>query len=201
MSSMIRQVYETLKTESRNGDFVYLVNRDIEELKLELSETDIKNTTKQEWKKFVNEKVSEACLRDLTLENNNKTKTKHIVFENLKMREYLKQNVNISLSKTIFSTRSGTLDIKAWNSWNYENTLCVMCKLWEENFQHFMTCSSYGNNPLQIHWSNMFENNMEDQVILAKDIKRRQFLRKRKQEEDSLPPILAPMLQTSVEHQ
>ena len=94
-----------------------------------------------------------------------------------------------------------TVDIKAWNRLNYENIICVMCKLWDENFQHFMTCSSYGNNPLEIHWSKMFEDNMEEQVILAKDIKRRQFLRKRKQEEDGLPPIQAPMLQTSVELQ
>ena len=88
-----------IKIERINYDFVNLVKRDIEELKLELSETDIKNTTKQEWKKFVNEKVSEACLRVLTLENTSKTKTKHIVFENLKMREYLKLDFYISLSK------------------------------------------------------------------------------------------------------
>ena len=79
--------------------------------------------------------------------------------------------------------------------------LCGKGKLWKENFQHFMTCSSYGNNPLQIYGSKMFEKNMEDQVVLAKDIRRRQFLRKRKQEEDGLPPILAPMLQTSGELQ
>ena len=201
MNSLIRQVYETLKTESRHGDFVDLVKKDIEELKLNLLESDIQNTTKIEWKKYVNEKVSEACLLALNAENSSKTKTKHIVFENLEMREYLKQNVNISLSKTIFSARSGTLDIKSWNSWNYENVLCVMCNKWEENLQHFMTCSSYGNNPLQIHWSKLFENNVKDQVSIAKDIKRRQFLRKRRLEEDGLPQIMAPMLQTSVELQ
>ena len=57
------QVYETLKTESKYGDFVDLVlKKGIEELKLNLLESDIQNTTKIEWKKYVNEKVSEACL-------------------------------------------------------------------------------------------------------------------------------------------
>ena len=197
MGSMIRQVYEALKTESRNGDFVNLVKKDMDELDIQLSEEDIKNTTKLVWKNFVNEKVVEECLRFLTEENSEKSKTTHITFESLEMREYLRQNNNIFISKTIFSARSGTLDIKEWNSWNYKDKLCVMCKLWEENFKHFMTCSAYGNNPLVIHWSEIFGNDADKQVTIAKDIKRRQFLRKRKQEEVGLPPTLAPMLQKS----
>ena len=73
-----------------------------------------------------------------------KSKTKHIKFENLLMSEYLKCNKSTTLSKTIFSVRAGTLDIKIWNSWNYENTLCVMCEMFEETIEHFMTCKTYG---------------------------------------------------------
>jgi hypothetical protein len=60
---MIRQVYEALKTESRNGDFVNLVKKDMDELDIGLSEEDIQNTTKLEWKNFVNKKVVKECLR------------------------------------------------------------------------------------------------------------------------------------------
>ena len=77
-----------------------------------------------------------------------------------------------------------------------------MCKLWEENFKHFMTFSACGNNPLTIHWSEIFGNDANERVTIAKDNKRRQYIRKRKQEEVGLPPTLAPMLQnTSVELQ
>ena len=110
-----------------------------DELDIGLSEEDIQNTTKLEWKNFVNKKVVEECLRFLTEENSEKTKTKHITLDSLEMREYLRQNKNIFMSKTIFSARSGTLDIKEWNSWNHQDKLCIMCKLWEENFKHFMT--------------------------------------------------------------
>ena len=48
--SMIRKVYEALKSESRKGDFVYLVQKDIEAIKKDLSEEEIKNTSKYEWK-------------------------------------------------------------------------------------------------------------------------------------------------------
>ena len=69
--------------------------------------------------------------------------------------------------------------------------------MWEENLKHLMTCSAYGNNPLNIHWSEIFGNDVDKQVTIAKDIKRRQYLKKRKQEEVGLPPTLAPMLQNS----
>ena len=39
---MIRQVYEALKSDSRKGDFVYLVEKDIEDIKIDLSEEEIK---------------------------------------------------------------------------------------------------------------------------------------------------------------
>ena len=72
-----------MKAESRYGDFVNLVKKDIEELKLNL-------LTKIDWKKYVNEKVSKACLLAVDAENSSKTITKHIIIENLEMREYLK---------------------------------------------------------------------------------------------------------------
>ena len=99
----------------------------------------------------------------------------------------------------IFSVRSGTLDLKIWNDWKYNDTLCVMCQLSEEDFQHFITCEAYGNEPLEINWQEIFGNNVFNQNIVAKEVKSRHKLRKEKLEEDGLPQILAPMLHTSVE--
>ena len=64
---------------------------------------------------------------------------------------------------------------KMMNSWTYENVLCMMCNMWEENVQHFITYSSYGNISLNIHWSHMLEKNPREQVNIAKDIKRKHF--------------------------
>ena len=111
------------------------------------------------------------------------------------MSQYLSQNRNTFLSKPIFSVRSGTLDIKVWNGWNYENNLCVMCSLSEEIFEHLMTCKAYGKVIWEVHWKNIFVNNMENQIIVAKEVNRRQYLRKKRIYEVGLPPILAPLLQ------
>ena len=75
------------------------------------------------------------------------------------MSPYLTQNKNASLSKMIFVLRSGTLDIKVWNEWNYEDSLCVMCSLVEENIKHFMTCSTYGEVAWEINFKEIFLNN------------------------------------------
>ena len=49
---MIRKVDKALKSESRKGDFVDQVQKDIEDIKIDLSEEDIKNTSIYEWEKY-----------------------------------------------------------------------------------------------------------------------------------------------------
>ena len=168
MDSLIRKVYEVLKTDSRKGDFVDLVNQDIIDNEIDLTEAEIQETSKLQWKMYVKRKVEETAFKSLVSDNLEKSKTKHIKFTSLEMSPYLAQNRNTSLSKTIFSVRSGTLDIKVWNAWNYDNNLCVMCSLTEENIEHFMTCRAYGKVAWEVNWKLIFENNVEQQNKVAK---------------------------------
>ena len=46
-----KQVYETLKLDSRKGDFVYLIKQDMEDLDLDVTEEEIQICTKIQWKK------------------------------------------------------------------------------------------------------------------------------------------------------
>ena len=85
---------------------------------------------------------------ELIKDNNTKEKTKNIEFASLEMSEYLKENKKTHLSKIIFSLRSGTLDINKWNSWKYNDNLCVMCDIKEENITHFLECSKYGKEKI-----------------------------------------------------
>ena len=68
------------------------------------------------------------------------------------MREFLVQNRNTDLSKIIFSVRSGSFDIKTLTEWKYDKFICFMCDSWEETFQHFMCCLSYGKPFIEIDW-------------------------------------------------
>ena len=89
-------------------------------------------------------------------------------------------NRSTSLSKLIFSIRSGTLDIKSWNKWNYGDNLCEMCELKEETLEHLMICPEYGER--ENNWRDIYGNNPEKQTHIAKIVKKRLETRKNKQE-------------------
>ena len=62
MDTMLRQVFEALKEDTRNGDVVSLTNRDKIELEIYITDEDIAQISKVSWKKFVREKVKETAL-------------------------------------------------------------------------------------------------------------------------------------------
>ena len=95
-TSMIRKVYDELKSDSRIGDSVDLVQKYMEDIRIDLSEEEIGSASKLEWKKYVKDKVNEAALEYLTNINSNKSKTKHIQFHTLRLCDYLLQNKNTS---------------------------------------------------------------------------------------------------------
>ena len=175
--SMIRQVFETLKSESRYGDFVYLTNRDKIDLDIELVEQEIEAMSKRKWKIFLKEKTRKAALSYLVNENNNKDKTKAIKFEKLEMSQYLKENSSSSLSQTIFSIRSKTLDIKEFLPWKYSDTDCVKCEKFPETMTHFATCLEYKTEE-EKHWEDIFINNPVRQKEIGMIIQKRMEIRK-----------------------
>ena len=68
-SSMIRQVYEALKVDSRKGDFVNLIKKDFEDLNIDITEEDIILLKKIEWKKYINKIVKENAFEYLVKED------------------------------------------------------------------------------------------------------------------------------------
>ena len=92
--TMIKEVYEEQKSQYKKGDFVDLVDKDKDELKIKLKDSEIKDITKRKWKSLIKEKVKEKALQDLVRENSLKNKTKHNLYEKLEISEYLNSNRN-----------------------------------------------------------------------------------------------------------
>ena len=135
--TMIRQVYDVLKQESRKGDFVNLVQKDLNEINLKMSDEEIQTLSNGKWKAMVKQKVKQAAFQHLFSESSSKEKTKHIVFDHFEMRKYLFINRSPSLSKVIFAVRSGTLEIKEWTPWKYDDNIYVKCESAAETMSHF----------------------------------------------------------------
>ena len=96
------------------------------------------------------------------------------------MSDYLKEKNKTHLSKIIFSLRSGTLDIKKWNIWTYDDNLCVMCDIKEENITHFLECSKYGKEKIEI--DDIYSQNTENQFSIAERVEERMLKRTKKLE-------------------
>ena len=69
----------------------------------------------------------------------------------------------------------------------------IMYEIENETIEHFMACDTYGNISWEIYWKGIFLNHVENQNTVAKEIKRRHFIRKKKLQKVCLPPILAPL--------
>ena len=66
----------TSEFDSRNGDFLDLVQKDLNETEIELNENKIEKTPKTQWEKYVNLKVNEAAFEYLISQNNFKKNKK-----------------------------------------------------------------------------------------------------------------------------
>ena len=91
MDTTIIKCYDTIKEDSRKGDFVNPTENDKQEPEIDFSDEEIKRMSKWRLKKEVKLKIKFAAFSNLVHENNKRDKTKHIQFEDLKIREYLKQ--------------------------------------------------------------------------------------------------------------
>jgi hypothetical protein len=180
ITSTVRQVYDTLKHDSRKGDFYFLIQKDLRECDIKMTEEEIEDHSKKSWKDFIAVKVKEKAFKELIYENSKLEHTKDIIFKELRLSNYLEDNRNNSLSKIIFSVRSRTLDIKSLQPWKYYDNLCVLCEKKSETIQHFMSCNAYTNVEIETDWKSIFEDNPETQFRVAENIRKRLRIRKRK---------------------
>ena len=65
MGSMLKEVYEAVKSDSRKGDFVYQVTQDLKDLKISRSEETTRNCSKSQWKIIVKRQVKLAAFEYL----------------------------------------------------------------------------------------------------------------------------------------
>ena len=170
--SLISKVFTALKENTRKGDFVQLTNSDRKKLGLQYNDNEIKNMSKWMWKKIVKQKTNSVAFSELVQENNEKEKTRDIIFDRLEMSEYLRENERTSLSKLIFQIRSQTVDIKYWQPWKYNDQSCVKCGKSEETMSHFATCKEYTSEEIS-NWWDIKQNDAQRKKEIAKLVEKR----------------------------
>ena len=106
----------------------------------------------------------------MTENEREKKKTIYIVFSSLKITDYVSKNSSTILSKKKFSVRSETFNIKVWNTWKYNDNICVGCKSQAKTKWHFMTCQAYSKETEDNHLKILAENFLKNQLKIAEKI-------------------------------
>ena len=87
------------------------------------------------------------------------------------------------MSTLIFKARGETLDIKLQKRWKYEDELCSGCKNEEESGNEILRCKYLGEENEKLSYSMFFSENVDDMVLVGKEMLKRLKVRKRIREE------------------
>ena len=108
---LIFKFYTVQNYSPSEGDWVQLVKKDISDIRLGLSEAEIKTMSKYQFKKIVKEKIVKLAASNLE----SRKKQKSMKLENMKFepQEFLlSKNLSISEVQTLFKIRNNMIEVK-----------------------------------------------------------------------------------------
>ena len=95
---------------SSRGDWIRQVRRDLAEIKLDLSDSEVENMPKETFKKLVKQKIETCAVKYLIEIKNAHSKTSKIEFSKFQTAEYMKSN---KLNKEEVETMKNIIDFKS----------------------------------------------------------------------------------------
>ena len=116
-----------------------------------MSFEEIKRTSPNEFKNFVNKQTEEKAFKYLMNLKETQSKIRSITYKKLQMAEYLKSHCKQTKTEVnfILTLRSRTLNITAnFQSSKEPNKPCKACVLGFEIQEHFFSCVGLNNNCL-----------------------------------------------------
>ena len=146
-NEVVSRVYFAQKAKPLQGDFVKLVESDLQLINLQYNESFFKSMSKNKFKKFIKLKIRNAAFQYLNNERDKKEKVKHIVYKKFKIQNYLKSASFSNFEIEILSKlRSRNINVKdnfksKFTHNNVTNLECSIDNCFEnENQQHLLKC-------------------------------------------------------------
>ena len=137
---LITRFYSAQKYSPSDGDWVYQIEKDKADIKLELSEAEIQSMSKYQFKKMVKQKIENLAIQNL--ESRKKQKSNKLNIKTFKPQDYIiYKNLSKAEVQTLYKIRNSMVDVKENFKSNYENMLCRLCFIFSENQQHLLDCS------------------------------------------------------------
>ena len=176
-SELIRQVYDAMKESPLKEDWIHMVNKDKEDLELNLTDEAISKLSKSEFKKIVKLKVRKLAFIQLENIKKSHSKVKDIIHTNMKAPQSYITSSEFSnkLKSLLFNLRcKGVNEFKS----NFYISTCP-CKISNDTQEHALQCSRtkqhLNNEHLQlidsVKYSDLFSNvDLQLRITQAFDI-------------------------------
>ena len=158
-NELISRVYYAQKRKPVRDDWFLTVKHDLEELDIQLSETELISMSKYKFKKFIKAKISVAAFKYLEKLRKGHKKGTNINYDNLEMQSYLTSyTLNNEQKIFLFKLRSEMTNVKSNFSSMYTDVNCDIC---DENVpqtdSHLLDCIKILNMCQELRDDNTIE--------------------------------------------
>ena len=139
---MLFKFVKAQKLAPSKHDWVHQLEKDKVDIKLQLSESQIKQMTKCQFKKIVKMKIERLAAESLEKTKNSHSKTNKLNLKSFSPQKYLlSRNLKICEVQNLYKLRNNMIDVKESFKSSYKNNMwCKMCHLFIETQQHLVDC-------------------------------------------------------------
>ena len=146
------------------------ISQSLIELNINTSEENIKNMSKNSWKRIVKQTVIKKALVNLHTDCTRLKKTSNVPpYQNLVKQDYM-DNLSPTKARTFFQLKAGTFDVKSNRTYQYEDTICRLCQNDDETVDHVVNQCNQVNRVSSIDTNNIHNLAGEDILEMVKRV-------------------------------
>ena len=182
--SLIFKCFESQQKSTNKKDWSKQIVRDIDELKLNLSLSEVKEMTNLEIKNVLKIAVKRKAFEELLKRKESHSKMINLEYKSLNMQNYLKssnENLTQRDAQDIFLLRTRMFDVKSNYKNKYEVLLCEACEENEETQEHFYKCEAL-ESKWKVEFKEIWKNKVENQIQIMKICRENQLKRNQRKE-------------------
>ena len=178
----VKKIYSKQKEKVSKGDWFDLLLKDLKFVGIELDEKEIKEMSKQEYKKKIKYLVEKAAFKYFTEEQKSHSKLESLKYEELKVQSYLtERRFSKNERKLLVLLRSRCFSAKVhFKKLFKENLQCSLGCSYNEDQNHIFTQCIWLNHSRDIAYENIFKGTNEQkqaiEVFIQKEIQRKHLL-------------------------
>ena len=182
ISMVLKKQLETTVT----GDWGDTCKKDLEELGIGLSMTEIKSMKEETFSKLVKRSIVKEALEYLNRIKQKHSKVRHIVHSKLEIQTYLEAgDHSVQEAKFLFTLRTRMLDVRTNYGDKYFLKLCPCCQETEDTQEHLLSCYILHDEGSVVDelpvYEDLFSEEIKKQIKITRILKKRFCLRNKKE--------------------